>query len=152
MKINLLTTKHFDDNILSAKKGIKMKITNYRNEDERKRKCLEEMLKNEEVKVALCAKKARKGLKGMLVFAGLLIGGLVLSYFLPSIQGEEALNIAKISSIALATGGSVGGLGSAYLYYNNKNEGLLHKENISDIKKLLYCPKAEDIFEDDFAR
>lgn len=124
----------------------------YRNKDEQRIEYLQEMLKREEKGLELCNKRAKRGLKGMLVFAGLLIGGLVLSYFLPSIQGEEALNIAKISSIALATGGSVGGLGSAYLYYNNKNEGLLHKENISDIKKLLSCPKAEDIFEDDFVR
>ena len=129
-----------------------MKITNYRNEDERKRKCLEEMLKNEEVKVALCAKKARKGLKGMLVFAGLLVGGLVLSYMLPDIQNEDVLHMAKIASMSLAIGGSTGGLSSAFSYYKNKNEGIFHRAIIADIKNRLSCPKAEDIFEDDFAR
>ena len=124
----------------------------YRNKDEKRINYLQELLKREEKDLELCNKKAKRGLKGMFVFAGLLIGGLVLSYTLPDIKSEDVLNMAKIASIVLATGGSVGGLGSAYSYYNNKNEGLLHKENISDIKKQLSCPKVEDIFEDDFAR
>lgn len=124
----------------------------YRNKDEQRIEYLQEMLKREEKGLELCNKRAKRGLKGMLVFAGLLIGGLVLSYFLPSIQGEEALNIAKISSIALATGGSVGGLSSAFSYYKNKNEGIFHRAIIADIKNRLSCPKAEEIFEDDFAR
>ena len=95
-------------------------------------------MKNEEVKVALCAKKARKGLKGMLVFAGLLIGGLVLSYFFAKHTRGRGFEYSKNLFHCLGNCGSVGGLGSAYLYYNNKNEGLLHKENISDIKSC--CP------------
>ena len=124
----------------------------YRNKDEQRIVYLQEMLKREEEGLELCNKRAKRGLKGMLVFAGLLVGGLVLSYMLPDIQNEDVLHMAKIASMSLAIGGSTGGLSSAFSYYKNKNEGIFHRAIIADIKNRLSCPKAEDIFEDDFAR
>ena len=124
----------------------------YRNKDEQRIEYLQEMLKREEKGLELCNKRARRGLKGMLVFAGLLVGGLVLSYMLPDIQNEDVLHMAKIASMSLAIGGSAGGLSSAFSYYKNKNEGIFHRAIIADIKNRLSCPKAEEIFEDDFAR